>query len=65
MIPWRHYMSVAFGMLHLAPRDFWAMTPVEFWAALDAYCEALAGEGAVAGPPSRAEVEELMVRFPD
>ena len=57
--PWRRAMQLGLGLLRLAPRDFWTMTPRELEAALSAFGFA---------PPSRldrAELEDLMLRFPD
>lgn len=65
MIPWQRYMEIAFGVLRLSPSDFWAMTPAEFHAALDGYIAARRGGGGTASAPTRAELEELMRRFPD
>lgn len=58
-------MEIAFGVLKLAPRDFWCMTTVEFRAALDGHREALGLRGKAAPPPLREELEEMMARFPD
>ncbi len=56
-------MEIAFGVLKLAPGDFWSMTTVEFPAALDGHREAL---GVIdMPPPLREELEEMMRRFPD
>lgn len=30
-------MQIALGILRLAPREFWAMTVAEFWAAHEGY----------------------------
>lgn len=55
-------MAYGLGALGLAPRDFWAMTPREFEAAL-------IGAGLMTqGPaemPSRADLAGLMACFPD
>jgi uncharacterized phage protein (TIGR02216 family) len=54
-------MTAGLGMLRLAPRDFWSMTPRE----LDA---ALRGAFGVAMPieaPSRDELRRLMEAYPD
>lgn len=53
-------MAVGFGVLGLAPHDFWGMTPKELEAAL----RGRFGAGAD-GPPARADVAALMRRFPD
>jgi len=54
-------MGAAFGLLGLSPATFWSMTLRELGAAL----RGRFGTAAVAGPPSRREVEGLMRRFPD
>lgn len=57
--PWAEAMRLAFGVMRLSPRDFWALTPRE----LAAMAEALAG--VVPAAPSRAGLEQLMQKFPD
>jgi len=52
-------MGVAFGLLRLSSRDFWAMTPLEFNAALEAL-----GLSRTAAP-RRADLDRLMRLFPD
>jgi uncharacterized phage protein (TIGR02216 family) len=56
--PWQEIMALGLGLLRLSPAAFWAMTLPEL-AAL----ARLAGPVLVA--PGRAELEELMRRFPD
>jgi uncharacterized phage protein (TIGR02216 family) len=51
-------IHVGLGLLRLSPRDFWAMTPVEFAAAAG-----LSRGGAL--PPTRADLSRLMREFPD
>ena len=57
-------MEIGLGVLGRPADDFWAMTMPEFAAALDGYLEAR-GERRAARPPTRAELEDLMARFPD
>jgi uncharacterized phage protein (TIGR02216 family) len=52
-------IHVGLGLLRLSPRDFWAMTPVEFAAA------AGLSRRASALPPTRADLSRLMHEFPD
>lgn len=52
-------MGIAFGLLRLSPRDFWAMSPLELSAALEAL-----GMG-VGGNIGRSELQVLMQQFPD
>lgn len=50
---------MAFVLLRLSPRDFWAMSPLEMSAALGAF-------GLNAGSPfGRDELQTLMRQFPD
>lgn len=49
-------MHLGLGVLRLAPKDFWATTPRELAAALDAERQP---------PLARAALTELMNRFPD
>lgn len=57
--PWDDVIHVGLGLLRLSPRDFWAMTPVEFAAA------AGLSRRASALPPTRADLSMLMNEFPD
>ncbi|MEX0628288.1 MAG: rcc01693 family protein [Cucumibacter sp.] len=57
--PWAEAMRLAFGLMRLSPRDFWALTPRE----LAAVAEALAWVAPTA--PSRAALDQLMQKFPD
>ncbi len=54
-------MAAGLGMLGLAPRHFWSMTPKE----LDAALRGRLGLSGVIEPPSSQELSELMGRFPD
>ena len=54
-------MATGLGLLGLSPRDFWAMTPREYAAAV---------RGRFGPPPSeavfrRVDLDALMHRFPD
>lgn len=53
-------MAFGLGILRLAPRDFWAMTPRELAAAARALRPRAGGEA-----PRRADLEALMRLFPD
>lgn len=57
--PWRAAMGFGLGQLRLSARDFWALTPRELAAAI----EAVAGPART--PLGRAGLEVLMARFPD
>jgi uncharacterized phage protein (TIGR02216 family) len=52
-------MAAGFGLLRLSPREFWSMTPREMERAMSVL------GGARAGTPGRADLAELMKRFPD
>jgi uncharacterized phage protein (TIGR02216 family) len=52
-------MAFGLGVLRLAPRDFWSMTPRE----LDRAAEGVYGRAS--RPPSRAALDEMMRDFPD
>ncbi len=56
-VDWNGLMRLGIGRLRLAPETFWAMSPREFAAALD-------GAG-VAAPVGRAQLGQLMAKFPD
>lgn len=57
--PWDAAIGFGLGVLRLAPRDFWTMTPRELALAIQAV------KGPVVAAPDRAALEELMLRFPD
>ena len=58
--PWSQAMAFGLGVLRLAPRDFWAMSPRELTAAVAAY------QGrAPSTPLDRSGLADLMRRFPD
>lgn len=52
-------MAFGLGVLRLAPRDFWSMTPRELFCAVEGVF------GRNAGPPTRAALDALMRDFPD
>lgn len=52
-------MATGFGLLRLSSRDFWAMTPRELERAMSVI------ETARTGAPGKAQLIELMKRFPD
>ena len=58
-------MELGLGVMGLASRDYWAMTVLEFHAALDGWLEARGLRGRISAPPLREELEAMMARFPD
>ncbi|GAA4109204.1 putative phage protein (TIGR02216 family) [Aminobacter aganoensis] len=52
-------MATGFGLLRLSPKDFWAMTPRELERAMSTIATARTGA------PGKAQLIELMNRFPD
>jgi len=64
-------MEIAFTLLRMAPRDFWAMTLAEWDAAYSGLVKAgklKSGGGdtnAVNGGMSGSRLDELMARYPD
>jgi uncharacterized phage protein (TIGR02216 family) len=54
-------MAIGLGVLGVASRDFWAMTPREFEAAL----QGRTGATGALTPPTRGDLDGLMLRFPD
>lgn len=54
-------MATALGLLGLSPRDFWAMTPREYAAAV----RGRFGAAATEAPLIRSDLSALMNRFPD
>jgi uncharacterized phage protein (TIGR02216 family) len=59
--PWGEAMAFGLGVLKLAPRDFWAMTPRELGAAL----AGTVPNAIRAAPLMRADLARLMQTFPD
>lgn len=57
--PWRAAMGFGFGVLRLSSDAFWRMTPRELAAAIAAV------RGPVAAPLARADLDDLMQKFPD
>lgn len=58
--PWARAMQIGMGVLHLAPRDFWAMTLPELNAAAVG-----AGLAQAPGTMTRQTLEALRAEFPD
>lgn len=56
--PWAAAMRFGLGVLRLAPRDFWSMTPRELAAAMGR-------AGDPAGRPTRAWLERQIALRPD
>lgn len=54
-------MRAGLGTLHLAPRDFWSMTPRELAAAVRGHYGITDSTAA----PSRAVLSNLIAAFPD
>jgi len=52
-------IATGLGLLRLAPRDFWTMTPVELGHVVRAL------GGSPAAPPQRQALQTLMAMFPD
>lgn len=52
-------MRFGFGVLRLVPDAFWRMTPRELAAAIAAV------RGPIVAPLARADLDELMQKFPD
>ncbi|EAQ35645.1 hypothetical protein NB311A_12514 [Nitrobacter sp. Nb-311A] len=57
--PWAAAMGFGFGVLRLAPDVFWRMTPRELAQAIRAI------RGPATAPLVRAELDDLLARFPD
>jgi uncharacterized phage protein (TIGR02216 family) len=58
-------MELGLGAMGLALRDFWSMTMPEFRAALDGWMEARGGRNRPSAAITRAELDDMMRRFPD
>lgn len=59
--PWEEAMQFGFGVLRLAPHQFWRMTPRELAAAFRAFERASASVAA----PERRVLAGLMRAYPD
>lgn len=60
LFPWDDMIGLGLGLLRLAPRDFWAMTPREMAHVLNLF----SGGGAASSPGKRS-LDALMALFPD
>ena len=59
-------MEIGLGVLGRSEDEFWAMTMPGFAAALAGWRESRGADGPAAGaPPTRAELDDMMRRFPD
>lgn len=56
--PWDEAIGFGLGVLRLSPAAFWAMTPRELALAMAAVTGA-------ATPLHRADLQDLMTRYPD
>ncbi len=59
--PWAEAMRLGLGVLRLPSREFWAMTPREFMAAVSGLARPIDN----ARPMDRTRFEQLAQRFPD
>ena len=57
--PWKRAIGFGLGVLRLAPREFWRMTPRELACAIEALT------GRAAEPLPRHAFTALMRRYPD
>ena len=57
-------MEIALGKMGISPRDFWDMSLFELYAAINGFAE-FHGGGNQNSPMTRAELEDLMERYPD
>lgn len=57
--PWRKTMAFAFSILKMSPKDFWASSPLEIAAAMEAYSPQSPY------PMSQQTLSQLMGQFPD
>jgi uncharacterized phage protein (TIGR02216 family) len=57
--PFTRAMAFGLGVLRLAPKDFWSMTPRELLRAAEGVY------GRTDAAPSRAMLDALILRFPD
>lgn len=56
-------MKIGLGKMQMRPDDFWNMSLVEFYGALDGFAEF--HSGGRPPPLSKGELDSLMERFPD
>lgn len=57
--PWEEVMRAGFGLLRLSPAAFWSMTPREIACAIGVVAPGHAPS------PTRRELADLMLAFPD
>lgn len=58
--PWDELIGLGLGLLRLAPRDFWSMTPREMAHVLRSL-----GFDDAGGAPGRQGLDALMALYPD
>ena len=63
-MPIRRWFSISVGMMGMSPDDFWNISPVELYAALDGFTE-FNSDSSQSDPLGRDQLEELMELYPD
>ena len=63
-MPWRRFLEIGLGVLHMRAEDFWNLSLYEFYAACDGLNEFNSG-GKKHTPLTRSELDELMEMYPD
>ena len=64
-LPWPQLMAFAFGVLGMAPENFWAMTPPEWLMAFEGFRKKHGMADITPSDISRDDLHELIHRFPD
>lgn len=62
-MPIRRYFAICVGMINLSPTDFWNMSPIEIYMAIEGFVEFNGGEKDK--PLTSEELENLMELYPD
>lgn len=56
-------MEIAFGIVGLSPKDFWNMSMIEFFSAVEGFKEFNTDQ--TKKPLSEGELKDIMERYPD
>lgn len=62
-MPVRRYFTICVGMIGIRAKDFWEMSPIEIYMALEGFVEFNGGEQDK--PLTNQELEDLMELYPD
>ena len=56
-------MEICLGMINMSPKDFWNLSPIELYAAVEGFLEFNTTNSSQ--PMTRDELDDLMELYPD